>query len=185
MLVFMLLMFQRHTNSLGSFGCRGSCRATRPVRPASLSADERPCGVDALFHSLLSPFYSWRILMDFIPNDVVTQTEPTTEAFFHAWKRCVEIAGYEWFGDGSYDGFACAVCKEELSPNVLKLSQALSLSFSSGRRLFIAAMVSLFNAQIGDSLFRRVGYQGLSDLGKLDLNQRRALADAMVYYTGW
>ncbi len=52
-----------------------------------------------------------------LPEDVIDQIAReeahfvlAPAAFFHAWKRGVEIAGVEWFGNGTREGFLNATC---------------------------------------------------------------------------
>jgi len=44
------------------------------------------------------------------------------QAFFEAWKRGAEIAGAEWFGDGTREGLQRAKSKWDLRPNLLLLN---------------------------------------------------------------
>lgn len=106
------------------------------------------------------------------------------EAFFQAWKRGVRIAGYQWFGDGTREGFARATTKWELRPALLQLNDALGV-LSSGERMFLSAMVSIYNAPEGGAMLKRCGYEGLSDLGGLDLQRRQVIADLVLHYNGW
>lgn len=106
------------------------------------------------------------------------------EAFFQAWKRGVEIAGPQWFGDGTHDGLQCATSKWDLCPNLVLLNDALGV-LSSGQRMFLAAMVSFYNAREGATMLRRCGFEGLSDLGGLDLKRRQVIADLVLNYNGW
>ena len=91
--------------------------------------------------------------------------ENAPRAFLQAWKRGAEIAGAEWFGNGTPEG----------------LQQATS----SGQRMFLSAMVSFYNAREGGAMLKRCGFEGLSDLGGLDLERRRVIADLVLNYNGW
>lgn len=106
------------------------------------------------------------------------------EAFFQAWKRGVELAGPEWFGDGTRAGLQCAATKWDLRPRVLLLNDALGV-LSGGQRMFLSAMVSFYNAAEGAAMLRRCGFEGLSDLGNLDLERRQVIADLVLNYHGW
>jgi hypothetical protein len=106
------------------------------------------------------------------------------DAFFQAWKRGVEIAGYEWFGAGTREGLQDATSKWELRPNVLLLNDALGV-LSSGQRIFLAAMVSFYNDREGGAMLQRCGFHGLCDFGGLDLQRRKVLADLLLNYIGW
>lgn len=105
-------------------------------------------------------------------------------AFFQAWKRGAEIAGAEWFGDGTREGLQRASTKWELRPNMLMLNDALGV-LSGGQRMFLSAMVSFYNAREGGAMLKRCGFEGLSDLGGLDLERRKVIADLTLHYNGW
>ncbi|HBP0276319.1 hypothetical protein ACNARA_15020 [Pseudomonas aeruginosa] len=104
--------------------------------------------------------------------------------FFQAWKRGAEIAGAEWFGDGTREGLQRATTKWELRPNMLMLNDALGV-LSSGQRMFLSAMVSFYNAREGGAMLKRCGFEGLSDFGGLDLERRKVIADLTLHYNGW
>ena len=106
------------------------------------------------------------------------------KAFFEAWKRGAEIAGAEWFGDGTREGLQRANSKWDLRPNMLMLNDALGV-LSSGQRMFLSAMVSFYNSREGGAMLKRCGFEGLSDLGGLDLERRKVIADLTLHYTGW
>lgn len=105
-------------------------------------------------------------------------------AFFQAWKRGAEIAGAEWFGNGTQAGLERATTKWDLRPNMLLVNDALGV-LSSGQRMFLSAMVSFYNAREGAAMLRRCGFEGLSDLGGLDLGRRKVIADLVLNYNGW
>ncbi|MHA7212246.1 hypothetical protein ACX83E_00120 [Burkholderia pseudomallei] len=107
-----------------------------------------------------------------------------TEAFFEAWKHGVELAGVELFGRGTREVFDLAQTKWELCPNLLLITDAIGL-MSSGERVFLAALVSFYDAREGGVLLRRVGVEGLSDLGRLDRQRREILAELILHYGGW
>jgi hypothetical protein len=106
------------------------------------------------------------------------------QAFFDAWRRGVELAGPALFGEGTRESFDRAAGKWDLCPNVDLISEAISV-MSSGERVFLAAMVSFYNAEHGGALLKRVGVHGLADLGGLDLKRRRIIADLLMHYSGW
>ncbi|MCO4240615.1 hypothetical protein KP728_17705 [Xanthomonas arboricola pv. juglandis] len=105
-------------------------------------------------------------------------------AFFQAWKRGAEIAGAEWFGDGTRAGLERATTKWDLRPNMLMVNDALGV-LSSGQRMFLSAMVSFYNSREGAAMLKRCGFEGLSDLGGLDLERRKVIADLVLNYNGW
>ncbi|EKF73317.1 hypothetical protein A11A3_14170 [Alcanivorax hongdengensis A-11-3] len=106
------------------------------------------------------------------------------EAFFRAWKRGVQLLSPTLFGLGTKAHVDQAEDKWELCPNLEVIDQAIGV-MSSGERVFLAAMVSFYNANIGGVLLKRVGVHGLSDLGGLDLEHRQVIADLVLNYTGW
>ncbi|WP_372166036.1 hypothetical protein [Xanthomonas axonopodis] len=106
------------------------------------------------------------------------------EAFFQAWKRGAELAGPEWFGDGTQEGLQQATSKWELRPNLLAVGDALGV-LSGGQRMFLSAMVSFYNAREGAAMLRRCRFEGLADFGGLDLPRRQVLADLVLNYVGW
>lgn len=105
-------------------------------------------------------------------------------AFFQAWKRGAEIAGAEWFGDGTREGLERAASKWDLRPNMPLVNDALGV-LSSGQRMFLSAMVSFYNACEGAAMLKRCGFEGLADLGGLDLQRRKVIADLVLNYNGW
>ncbi|WP_191831846.1 hypothetical protein [Pseudomonas fluorescens] len=105
-------------------------------------------------------------------------------AFFKAWKQGAEIAGAEWFGDGSRDGLQSATSKWHLRPDLLRLNDAMGV-LSGGQRMFLSAMVSFYNAQEGGAMLRRCQFEGLADLGGLDLERRKVIANLLLHYNGW
>ncbi|MCG8277420.1 hypothetical protein [Stenotrophomonas sp. NLF4-10] len=126
-----------------------------------------------------------------LPADVVDQIiredrhfAAAPDAFFKAWKRGAEIAGPEWFGDGTREGLEQATSKWDLRPNMLLLNDALGV-LSSGQRMFLSAMVSYYNSREGGAMLKRCGFEGLSDLGGLDLERRKVIADLTLNYNGW
>ena len=80
-----------------------------------------------------------------LPEDVLDQMaleqahfDAAPQAFFEAWKRGAQIAGHEWFGDGTREGLQRATTKWDLRPNMLMLNDALGV-LSSGQRMFLSA----------------------------------------------
>lgn len=106
------------------------------------------------------------------------------QAFFEAWKRGAKLAGAQWFGDGTPEGLERALDKWALRPQQRRIRDSLGV-LSSGQRMFLAAMVSFYNAREGGAMLRRCGFDGLSDLGGLDLPRRQVIADLVLNYSGW
>ncbi|MAY01985.1 MAG: hypothetical protein CMQ38_03270 [Gammaproteobacteria bacterium] len=105
-------------------------------------------------------------------------------AFFHAWKQGVELVGPSLFGKGTQACLDQAVDKWDLCPNVEAISNAIGV-MSSGEKVFLAAMVSFYNSKDGGALLKRVGVHGLADLGGLDLQRRKIIAELILNYNGW
>ncbi|MFP9230722.1 hypothetical protein [Pectobacterium cacticida] len=105
-------------------------------------------------------------------------------AFFQAWKQGVEIAGPQWFGDGTLDGLYQAQDKWELCPDVPRISKAIGV-MSGGERMFLAAMVSFYNERKGGALLKRCGFHGLAGFSGLDLQRRQVIAELVLHYSGW
>lgn len=110
--------------------------------------------------------------------------QQANQAFFEAWKRGVALAGVGWFGDGTQAGLEQATDKWALAPNVPRIQHGLGV-LGGGERKFLAAMVSFYNARTGARLLKRCRYEGLSDLGTLDLQRRQVIADLLLHYMGW
>lgn len=106
------------------------------------------------------------------------------EAFFNAWKEGVKIAGSQWFGDGTCEGLQRSTSKSELCPNLLMINHALGV-LSSGERMFLSTMASFYNAKEGAKMLRRCSFEGLADLGNLDLKRRQVIAALLLNYSGW
>lgn len=105
-------------------------------------------------------------------------------AFFHAWKRGVALAGAHLFGNGTHAELDHAASVWDLRPKVQLIEHAIGV-MSSGQKVFIAALVSFYNAEDGGRLFERIGVRGLADLGGLDLKRRAVIAALILNYSGW
>lgn len=103
-------------------------------------------------------------------------------AFFHAWRRGVRLAGIELFGNGTEHGFAKANNLSDLRPRLMDINDAIRL-MSASQKVFLAAMVSFDNPDEGAVLLRRVEFHGLSNFGRLGLEQRRVLTALILNYT--
>lgn len=105
-------------------------------------------------------------------------------AFFQAWKQGVALAGSHLFGIGGRADLEHATEKWDLCPKLEMIDHAIGV-MSSGEKVFLAALVGFYNADEGGRLFKRVGVQGLSDLGGLDLKRRTIIAALILNYNGW
>lgn len=106
------------------------------------------------------------------------------QAFFHAWRRGVTIAGRRWFGD-SQTPPDHARTLWDLVPHVGDICASIGV-LSCGQALFLAAMVSFYNSEAGGQMLRELGVAGLGDIcAGLDEQRRRVVADLLVSYPGW
>lgn len=103
-------------------------------------------------------------------------------AFLHAWKAAVQLAGHSFFGDGTHASLDSAAGAWKLPPNLQRISESLS-RMTPDERVFIAALVSLYNCQEAARLLQLTGVTGLAKLGALDLQRRSVLASLMLHYT--
>ena len=103
-------------------------------------------------------------------------------AFLHAWKTAVHLAGSAFFGDGTQASVDRAVGTRELPPNLERISESLG-RMTADQRVFIAALVSLYNCQEAARLLQLTGVTGLAELGTLDLQRRSVIASLMLHYT--
>ena len=103
-------------------------------------------------------------------------------AFLHAWKTAVHLAGNTFFGDGTQASLEGAVATWELPPNLERISEFLN-RMPPDTRVFIAALVSLYDCPDASRLLQRTGVSGLAELGALDLQRRSVIASLMLHYT--
>jgi len=106
------------------------------------------------------------------------------DAFFSAWKRGVALAGPHLFGSGPRADLENAATKWDLCPKIPLIERAIG-PMSPSERIFLAALVSFYNAEDGGRLLKRIGFHGLADLGGLDLSRRAVIAGLILNYTGW
>jgi len=106
------------------------------------------------------------------------------EAFFKAWKRGVELAGSQWFGSGNREDLVQAQSQWDLCPELARIKRGFGV-LSNGERIFLAAMVSFYNAHEGATMLKRCHVEGLADLGGLDLQRRKVIAELLLHYSGW
>lgn len=130
----------------------------------------------------MNPMNEQAIFDEIARNDLHFSKAP--QAFFHAWKRGVELVGPGLFSNGTQECLNLAVDKWDLCPNVAVIKKTIG-AMSSGERVFLAAMVSFYNSKDGGALLKRVGVHGLADLGGLDIERRKIIAALILNYTGW
>jgi len=126
-----------------------------------------------------------------LPEEIIQKIDREREhfevalhEFFASWKRGVEIAGHQWFGNGTRENLAVATSIWDLRPRLAAIDEHMGV-MSRGERLFLAAMASFYNAQDSAPLLKRCDFDGLADLGRLDVERRQVIADLLLYYCGW
>lgn len=105
--------------------------------------------------------------------------------FLGAWRQGVGLAGWHYFGSGGDP--AGMVNKWDLCPQVDAVTRAVGW-LSHSEALFLAAMVSFYNARVGGELLHQLvgGHIGLADIAAvLDPPHRVVLADLLLSYAGW
>ncbi|MFJ4443359.1 hypothetical protein ACIPZ8_14860 [Pseudomonas sp. NPDC089422] len=116
--------------------------------------------------------------------DQLVHLQHAPTAFFITWRQGVKLAGIYYFGDGTAESFDDANCLDDLTPNLVRIRNALDV-LSSGERTFLAALTSFYNAHDGGKLLSEVGFEGLADLCELDLKRRQIIATLLLNYQGW
>ena len=118
-----------------------------------------------------------------LPREVVDQITREEQiaappSLFEAWKRGVEIAGPEWFGDSTREGAGLepGQAKWDLRPNMPWFNDALGVL--GARTDILSAMVSFCcqRAKSGGAMLKRCYFHGLSDFDGLDLQRRKVIA---------
>jgi len=64
------------------------------------------------------------------------------------------------------------------------IAEALDV-LSRGERLFLAVLTGFYNAHDSAPLLQRCDFEGLADLGRLDLQRRQVITDLVLNYHGW
>ncbi|MHC8334091.1 hypothetical protein [Pseudomonas sp. LB3P25] len=117
-------------------------------------------------------------------EEVPASFEGTAAAFLYAWKQGVAIAGPTFFGDGTQTGLNRATCRWDLRPNLRTINSAISI-LSDNERVFLAALVSFYDADEGSALLKQVGIRGFADLVVLDPERRDVIASLVMHHHGW
>ena len=117
-------------------------------------------------------------------EDELSKLKSAPQLFLHAWKRGVELAGTQYFGEAQSDDVQTVTCKWDLCPKVEFIRQSIG-PLSPGEKIFLASLVSFYNAEDGGRLLRSAGVDGFADLGRLDPQRRAVIAALILHYTGW
>ena len=105
--------------------------------------------------------------------------------FFLAWKKAAELAGPQYFGDGTKENLGRASAKNDLRPDLDMMGRAIGV-VSPGEGVFLAVLYSFYNDTDAVPLLKMAGVEGMADIAsRLDLQRRQLVADLLVNYTGW
>jgi hypothetical protein len=110
--------------------------------------------------------------------------ETAPDVFLSSWICGVRLAGTHFFGRGHRAELDIVNDKWDLCPKVPFIANAFA-SLSAPQQLFIATLVSFYNAADGGVLLERAGFRGFGDLAKLEHVPRAVIAGLILNYTGW
>ena len=116
--------------------------------------------------------------------DEIAHYRGAEKRFFDTWRRGVLIAGVQFFGAGTKDGFQAAKTKWDLVPNQKMITRAIGV-MSPGEAKFIAAMYCFYNENTGKNLCRMAGLKTVLDLTGLDRDRQQVICDLIQNYCGW
>ena len=107
------------------------------------------------------------------------------DKFFDAWLRGVQLAGFNWFGEGGEEPPSRCVDKWDLRPRYDDIEPALGW-LSSGEAAFLAALYSFYNPDVGAEMLAKLGAGSVGQLAAtLDPARRQIIADLLISYAGW
>ena len=106
------------------------------------------------------------------------------QSFFEWWKRGVELAGYQYFGDGTKQGFNNAKGKSDLRPLPDKIEQSIGL-VSDSEMAFLTGMYCFYNDYRGAELCAKAGNKSIGNIMILDSARREVVAGLLITYCGW
>lgn len=105
-------------------------------------------------------------------------------AFFRFWKSAVQLAGARFFGTGRLADAVLATRKEELRPIVPLILQTIEV-LQPHEKVFLAALLSFYDAQEGARQLQKLGIHCLADLHRVNYQQRTLLAGLFLNHVGW
>lgn len=129
-------------------------------------------------------------------NEARQQMEQTRQHYMHAphvfldtWKEGVTMAGEHLFkAENGYfksDNVDAAEDKWQLIPDVMEIRRRVR-TCSVGEGLFLGALVSFYNSDIGGEIFMYFGFVGIGDIAnRLELEQLNVITKLMLNHTGW
>lgn len=106
------------------------------------------------------------------------------EKFFSWWKKGVELAGYEYFGDGTHEGFVTAGNKNQLRPIRKNIEDSIGFATNS-QMAFLIGLYCFFNDFVGAELCTKANVRSLGDYMILDEERREVIAALLLAYSGW
>lgn len=109
--------------------------------------------------------------------------EPSHVHFLEAWKDAVELMGPGLFTCHA-PTVRAATHHHQLAPYLDKIRRAIPNKCRQDA-VFLAALVSFFNAIEGDKMLRKAGCTFGDMVMVLNPPQRAALAQLMIHYRGW
>ena len=105
-------------------------------------------------------------------------------AFFRFWKPAVQLAGARFFGNGRLADATLATSKDELRPIVPLILQTIEM-LQPHEQIFLAALLSFYDATEGGRLLQQFGVGSLADFHRLNFQQRTLLAGLFLNHIGW
>ena len=106
------------------------------------------------------------------------------QGFFEWWKRGIALAGYQYFGDGTKQGFDKATVKNDLRPLPEKVESSIG-RISDGELAFLTAMYCFYNDFRGAELCAKAGVKSIGNIMILDSARREVMAGLLITYCGW
>lgn len=99
--------------------------------------------------------------------------------FLKAWKDGVKLIGTDYFKiNGSLES---AKTIDDLVPDINLINEVI-FKLSTGQAVFLAAMVSFYDSQVGQRYLEQLGYANIADIAaKLDIEYREILKDIIFY----
>lgn len=105
-------------------------------------------------------------------------------SFFEWWKNGVMIAGYQYFGDGTKQGFVEAKDKNDLRPDPDMIEKAIG-EISDGEIAFLTTMYCFYNDYRGAQLCAKANVKSIGNVMILDSARRKVIASLLTTYCVW
>lgn len=117
-------------------------------------------------------------------NAMRSERESREKSFFAWWKKGVELAGHEYFGDGTYEGFVAAENKNQLRPIRSNIESSIGVA-SDSQIAFLTGLYCFFNDYVGAELCNKANVRSLGNFMTLDEERREVIAALILTYNGW